>query len=344
MRWFFLRSYLFIFFLAACAPTGKPPSPLFFTIRRGAGLTFVVQRSPDSAQASSEIPLKSPSGCGFWSLIPAPAGPFAALEWQCGSGPVVQVLDTSTGKIDFLLDDPALDNRFLAWNPDGKAVYLKAGTLSNPQILRVEADSRRASSLPISANTYNLTVAPDGRTILYALTNGIGLGSELWAADAGGGNRRALVSDAENILGLMRYSPDGRRIAYIRLPDSQLAFPAGELWVMDADGTNARLTASADAGRGMPPVWSPDGRQIAFAGRTNPQDPDSINLSIYNLLTAQLLTPSFALVTPPAWSPDGTKLYFTLAINDKMEVWFYEISTHKAQKLLDGACCAGWMH
>jgi Tol biopolymer transport system component len=338
-----LRFLFFAFFIASCTPTPLP-SALFFTIRRADTLTLVLQSGPDSSQPLREIPLMSPSDCSFWSLTPAPAGAFVALEWQCGFGPSVQVLDVSTGKSAFLLDNQTLDNRFLAWNPAGKAVHIKAGTLSEPHILRVEAESRRATVLPVPPNTYNLSFSPDGGSMLYALTNGIGLGSELWVADAGGTNGRILLSDAHNIIGLMRYSPDGQHIAYIRLPDSQSAFPAGELWLMDADGNNARLTASADAGRGMPPVWSPDGSQVAFTGRTNPEDPNAINLSIYDILTSQLLISSVSPATPPVWSPDAAKLYFTLAIDDKMEVWFYEISTKRTRKLLDSACCPGWMH
>ncbi len=291
-----------------------------------------------------EIPLTTPPGCSFWSLTPAPLGHFAVVEWQCAYGPAVQVLNVDDGKTYSLLDDVGLDNRLLAWHPDGKSVYLKAGTLSNPRVLRVDVVSRHAIPLSVSPNTYNLSVVPDGMGILYALTNGIGLGSELWAADADGKYGQKILSDAGNILGLMRYSPDGKHIAVMRLPDNQSEFPAAELWVSDSDGKNAHLAASADGGRGMPPVWSPDSRKIAFIGRTHSDDPVSLNLSIYDLGTSQLVTSSFSLLTPPVWSPNGAKLYFTPAIDDKMEVWFYEMSNGKAGRLLSGACCAGWLH
>ncbi|RPH59478.1 MAG: hypothetical protein EHM81_08120, partial [Chloroflexi bacterium] len=141
---------LLLLALAACAPAPKSQnnpiqssSPLFFTLRL-ADATLVLARNPDSGAPAREIPLEAPAGCGFWSLNPAPTGPSIAIEWECAFGPIVQVLDTGTGKASFPVQGPAVDHRFLAWEPDGGAVYLKVGTLSNPQVLRVDIGSRQS--------------------------------------------------------------------------------------------------------------------------------------------------------------------------------------------------------
>jgi hypothetical protein len=332
------RLFLLIFvFLAACAPVATPvAAPLFAYIRLDAAPALVLTDKPASGALLGEIPLTAPANCELWSLNPAPIGQRAALEWECESGPRVQMIDIRAKTSAFLLGDPALDNRFLAWNPDGTAVYLKAGMLSSPQVLRAAVDSRSVVVLPASPYTYDLTVAPDG-TVLYAASAGLGYGSEVWQL---GNPSRRFLSDAENILGLFRYAPDGKHLAYIRLPDSQEEFPAGELWVRDADGKNPLLAATADAGRGMPPVWSPGGDQIAFVGRNRPADP-STNLSIYTLDTGALLTLAFAPVMPPVWEPDG--LYFTQAENDTMTVWYYDTASGQARPVVSGACCAGWI-
>jgi WD40 repeat protein len=327
------------------------PGALFFYIKRGTTPTLVLLRDPDSRQPFDytqgkpfgRMPLASPPGCRFWSLTPAPLGPWMALEWQCDTGSLTQLVNVDSQKISFLVDDPTVDSHFLAWNPDGKNLYLKLGAFSNPQIVRVEAGSRRTTVLPLSPNTYNLTVSPADGSILWALTGGIGSGSQLWASAADGSSSRMLLSDADNILGLMRYSPDGKHIAAIRLPDGQSDLPPGELWVADSDGTSVHLTTGADAGRGMFPVWSPNGEKIAYIGRTQPNDPSSINLSVLSLLNLKLSTLNFQLTAPPVWSPDGSGLYFTLASDGKMGLWFYEFSTGKTQKLFDDACCAGWI-
>jgi Tol biopolymer transport system component len=343
-----LRIACLLLLLTSCEIPGiggapaSSPGALFFYIRQGDAPTLVLLRDPDSHSPMGEMPLASPPDCSFWSLSPAPTGPLAALEWQCPSGPLTQIVDLDGRKISSLLDDPSIDTHFLAWSPDGKSVYLKAGALSNPQILRVDAISRQVTVLPIPANTYSLAVSPADGTIVWALTGGIGSGSQVWGSDAQSANSQLVLTDPANIIGLMRYAPDGRHIAAIRLPDDQSALPPGELWLADSDGKHAHFAATADAGRGMFPVWSPNGEKIAFIGRTHPRDPASINLSILTLSDLNLLTFNLQPVFPPIWSPDGSRLYFTLASDGKMDVWSYEISTGKTEKLFENACCVGW--
>ncbi len=299
-------------------------------------------QTPDSPSALGEIPLAAPPDCDFWSLTPAPTGPLLALEWQCPAGPLTQVVNLGAKKISSPLDDPSLDSRFLAWSPDGSSVYLKVAALTDPKILRVDALSRRVTVMPISPYAYNLTVSPSDGIIVWALTKGIGSGSQIWGSDAQSISSELVLSDPANIISLMRFSPDGKKIAAIRLPDNASPLPPGELWLADSDGKHAHFAATADAGRGMFPVWSPNGEKIAFIGRTRPRDPASINLSILTLLNLQLSTLEFKPEAPPVWSPDGGRLYFTQASDGKMEVWFYEISTGKTEKVFENACCAGW--
>ena len=54
-----------------------------------------------------------------------------------------------------------------------------------------------------------------------------------------------------------QWSPDGRRIAYVR---------DEEIWVMEADGSRATRVAGKPGGA-LQPRWSPDGRRLAFLSR-----------------------------------------------------------------------------
>jgi Tol biopolymer transport system component len=337
--------------LTSCAPAVPvpPPSlpdPVFFYLRAPAAAapSLVLQAEPGAAQGQREIPLTFPQGCSFWSLNPAPVEPWLAVELQCSYGPTLRLLDTRDGTTSTLPGDAGLDSLVLGWSPDGTTIYLKIGTLSNPQVVSVDAATHHVTPLPIPPNTYNLAVAPDGSRLLYAWSNGMGLGSEIRYVDAKGNNAQHFMADAGKILGLMRFAPDGKRVAYVRLPDDQTEFPPAELWLANADGTNAHQLAGVDGGHGLPPVWSPDSPKIAFAGRAQPDDPNSMELALYDLGTSRLSASGLSLQTPPVWAPDGTKVYFTRAIDDRMELWFYEISTGKAGMLLEDACCAGWLH
>ncbi|PYP49223.1 MAG: hypothetical protein DMD39_12425, partial [Gemmatimonadetes bacterium] len=66
-----------------------------------------------------------------------------------------------------------------------------------------------------------------------------------------------------------RWSPDGKRVAYIT---------NGQLWIADASGGNARQISNVSGGAGGP-VWSPTGDRIAFVTGVYPDcDSDACNI------------------------------------------------------------------
>jgi dipeptidyl aminopeptidase/acylaminoacyl peptidase len=348
--------------LAACAAepavdVAYNPAFFYLTFPPGSsGPSLVLQDTPQAAPRKT-IALNPPTDCSFYALRPAPRGRWVAVEWECAFGPTVELFDTVSGDSHFALSDPTIDSRFLTWQPDGHALYLKIGTLSIPQTLRVDAATGKASELPISPFAYDLTTSPDGSRIYFALSKGIGFGSEAWLAGPDGQNPSQLLVDAQNIIALAQYSPDGSQIAFIKFPDSQNSNPPGELWVMDPAGFNARELAPADAGRGFAPVWSADGSKLAFVGRDQQEQTGLPNLSVYDLARAALATFSANSSTQPVWSPDGELVAFSASGNsalvqgtplvetqgDTMELWFYEVSSGKAYKLKTDACCSGWI-
>ncbi|HEY3310504.1 MAG TPA: hypothetical protein VGK00_02585 [Anaerolineales bacterium] len=357
--------FLLVGILNACSPAPAALAPSqsgFYYLATSTQPVLVISTSPES-EPRKQIPLNPPLDCSLYALRPAPVGPWVAVEWECSFGPAVELLDTSSGNSHFPLSDPSIDSRFLAWQPDGSSLYLKIGTLSVPQTIRVDAATVKASELPVSPFAYDLTVSPDGRHVLYSLSKGIGFGSETWLAGPDGQNPSQVLVDANNIIAQAQYSPDGSQIAFIKFADSQESFPTGELWVMDSNGFHPRKLADADAGHGFTPVWSPDGARLAFVGRDQPGNPDSLNMSIYQLAQARLTSLSIPPAVQPAWATDGTSLIFsstaTQANGDapdvprggtpiktgggKMNLWFYEISSGQAKILVSGACCAGWL-
>jgi len=323
--------------MIGCAPVAKPNAsytPGFFYYSRDTSSLVFDDRS---------FGFPAPSDCALYAIRPAPRGRWIAVEWDCPSGPRLGLFDSANGRIRFAISDQTMDSRLLAWYPDGGSVYLKIGMLSFPQVIRVDVETLRAVELSVSAFVYDLAVSPDDGRVLYSLSSGIGFGSETWLGAENAKNASQLLLEPNHITALAQFSPDGSKIAYIQMPDSQEQFPAGELWIMDSDGGNAFLAAATDAGRGFPPVWSPSGDKIAFVGRNDPADASSINLTIYDLKNSSFIIHPSSLITAPAWSPDGAFLTFTAREGDTIAVWRYELTAQRAEKIVENACCAGWI-
>jgi Tol biopolymer transport system component len=164
-----------------------------------------------------------------------------------------------------------------------------------------------------------------------------------------------LYADPYYYISFARFSPDGKQIAFIKIPDTQTPFTVGELWVMNSDGSNARKLADADAGHGYAANWSPDGKRIAFVVRENPEDTNADQSSealISNIYIEDVESGEWTQVTEyregraetPVWSPEGNTLAFQVVINGRMNVSIADVLTGEIQPLAtDSACCPAWM-
>ncbi|HEY8832907.1 MAG TPA: hypothetical protein VIM21_10385 [Gemmatimonadaceae bacterium] len=89
------------------------------------------------------------------------------------------------------------------------------------------------------------------------------------SAAAGAGLRAGQFPNGSTQASEARWSPDGRRVAYIS---------GGQLWIVDANGANARQISNVNAGASGP-VWSPAGDRIAFVSGVYPDcDGDACNI------------------------------------------------------------------
>ena len=299
------------------------------------------------------IPFSVPQGCAMGTVNPAPRGPRLAIELSCAFGPAVVWLDVQTSTAEQAITTS--DSHFLAWAPTGEAAYLKIDSVNRPRVVRVDLDGHQ-EALDISEYTYDLAPSPDGTGFVFSFSRGMGLGSEMWFARGEGGGLERLAADEENYVAFARWSPDGARIAFIKIPDSPTPFTVGELWVMRADGTEARLMASADAGHGFAPAWSPDGTRIAFIARENVEDPSadvSSSALISNLHMVDLRDGSVVRltdypnqrVTSPAWQPNGEAIAFSVGLDDRMAVLVHEVGSRETQQVpLKWICCPSWLN
>jgi dipeptidyl aminopeptidase/acylaminoacyl peptidase len=97
------------------------------------------------------------------------------------------------------------------------------------------------------------------------------------------------------------FSPDGRRVTYLREPE-------GALWVSALDGTQKkRLT---EPGLQVPafPRWSPDSQKIAFTLKKRTDDGGQIHVIRLDRTDPQIVLDEEFLQHSASWAPDGKLL------------------------------------
>ena len=100
-------------------------------------------------------------------------------------------------------------------------------------------------------------LSPDGRAVAY--TVGVvdmaanRVVNQIYVVSVDGGSPRQITNE-KGSSSSPRWSPDGKRIAYIT---------GGQIWTMKPDGGDREQVTKISTGAGGP-VWSPDGRLIAF--------------------------------------------------------------------------------
>jgi Tol biopolymer transport system component len=267
----------------------------------------------------------------------------------------VVLADRVNGQVTRLGGVLGWESLFLDWEPGNPPrLVVRAEPTGAGGVYRVDPRTLEAEHLPVPEETYNVAFSPDGERVLFAVTEGLGHGSELWMMNRDGSSLTRLVSEQRHILALPRWSPDGKRWAYIRMPDSEVPFPVGELWVMD--GKNARLLSDwADAGRGYGPVWSPDGQTVAFVARENVADRLAdllLSRLESNLYLADIATGRVQAVTrfenawieEPVWSPDGHQLIFHGIIGARPGIWQVHLASRRFSLLIpDDARAIVWI-
>ena len=209
-----------------------------------------------------------PPQCETDQLYAAPNRAYWVVQYNCHAGNMAQFISLATSS-RFIPSLPA--GYFLDWSPDGQWFVFR--DTESEQIWLISAVRDERHVLPLPQYVYEASFAPDGSQIAYALSAGLGFGSELGVYHIGKGELSGYYRFHQQVVASPRWSPDSSQLAYILMPDTNVPFPEGELWLATAAGYPTTLLDMVEAGRGYPAVWSPDGQSLAYIKRENPDTP-----------------------------------------------------------------------
>lgn len=205
----------------------------------------------------------------------------------------------------------------LAWTPDGGEIVFcsRYGGKSNLLRIAVEGGARPQWLSASGSSAQYPAFSQRGNRLAWARNTD---NTDIFRMSLNG--RSEASQPLENLIASTaietspRYSPDGRRIAFVSNRSG-----SDEIWVCGSEGENpVRLTSFRGPLVGSP-SWSPDGRQIVFDCR-----PEG-NADIFTVGSeggqARRLTQDAAEDIVPSWSRDGRWIYFTSNRSGRLQVW-----------------------
>jgi TolB protein len=169
-----------------------------------------------------------------------------------------------------------------------------------------------------SAGGSNLSPAWSGDGTKIAFSSSRSGDSEIWVADAGGGNLRKLTSFK---------GPDVAP-AWNPRTNAQIAWVSGrtglpQIYTMDIDGANVqRMT---DGGYAISPSWAPNGQFLTFSWnrKYGPGAPGGQDIYVMDIASKRWLqvTHDSGSNDFPSWAPDTRHIVFERTNGKRSDIW-----------------------
>jgi serine/threonine protein kinase len=297
------------------AATSTPPS--------------VIQDSPPSSQLSASLTQSSTVARPVaprrrrWLALAAVGATLVAggfWSWRYMTTTGVRPLDVTGMTITRLTEDGnSID---VALSPDGRYVmYVRRdGEQQSVWMRQVATRSNVQVIAPDIVNYQGLTFSPDGDFLYFVRSDRTTFNySALYSMPVLGGTPRQLVRDIDTEV---TFSPDGRRLAFVRgIPGT------GKIHLLTAnvDGSDEQLLWDADAELTnvgiLGPDWSQDGRFIAVS--TGKQSVGTLVIVNVNDKSARTLVRHQGRIGRPRWLPDGSTLLVALdnVLASRAQLW-----------------------
>jgi dipeptidyl aminopeptidase/acylaminoacyl peptidase len=180
-----------------------------------------------------------------------------------------------------------------------------AGATARSSSTTKQADALSIEHIVATEAPREFRIDPRGRAVAY--TYEAGGARQLFVLSLRGGPATQVTASEKNVSD-PRWSPDGRRLAFVR---------DAAIWVVDADGSRLVTLGHHPAGESAP-RWSPEGRKLAFISRRRgwaqvwivdaPVPRRGRPAATPRPERARAVTPPGIDVDELDWSPDGTRL------------------------------------
>jgi eukaryotic-like serine/threonine-protein kinase len=178
------------------------------------------------------------------------------------------------------------------WMPGGKKL-LVAGFERRTELVHYDTASKRVVPFLGGLAAYEVAFSPDQTKIAYVNS----VDNTLWVSRADG-SEKIRLTDPPDHAALPRWSPDGKRIAFMR---SQLGKP-WKVFVISAQGGSPEELLPGDAPQGDP-AFSADGTRVIFSGLTF--EGAKSDIRIVDVKTRKVsVVPGSSGLYSPRWSPD----------------------------------------
>ena len=273
------------------------------------------------------------------SRLTGNAGQTGGARWSPDGERVIYVSDESgasqvyqvdlKGKTVAQVTNSANVGNSPVWSPDGRRFLFTSSQQGNTEVFWAALDGRQATR--ITKNDLDERLgdwSANGQWVVFYV-EGPADKRGLWLRNPDGVNLVHLTrgTDADPV-----WSPDGRRIAFVRDREGNLDIhvvkrPNDGTWLDPVE--EFRLTQ--DGSEDSSPAWSPDGKALAFVSYRDG------NAEIYAMRAdgdAKVrLTINRADDTDPVWSPNGKSIAFVSYLYGHSEIFSMDSDGSRQRRL-----------
>jgi eukaryotic-like serine/threonine-protein kinase len=221
-------------------------------------------------------------------------------------------------------------------SPDGKYVVhaVTASGLQSLWTLQLASRSEVQIVPPAEVVYHGLSFSPDGNYVYFiSAPQKMYLYKTLYQVPVLGGAPRKIQADVDSPVA---FSPDGSRIAYVRVAPEQ-----GKVYLLtnNAEGSDERLIATRKFRELYFPLsrlaWSADGKSIILAARADLDQSNLVEVPLAGGPEKVLTTGNWSSIEDPIWLADHSGLVFTASQpgSNPEQLWLLPYPAAEARRI-----------